>query len=66
MQVNVRASVNNLCTVDIYVMYCERLCWYCTKQARTVSEKLPASPPSPADVDHADTFVDTQYRYNLL
>ena len=66
MQVNVRASVNSLYTVDIYVRYCKIRCWYCTKQARTVSEKIPASPPSPADVDHADTFVDTRYRYNLL
>ena len=60
VQVNVRSRVYSLCTVDIYVRYCKRRCWYCTKQARTVSEKLPASPPSPADVDHADTFVDTQ------
>ena len=51
MQVNVRVSVNSLCTV--YVNFCTRRCWHSTKQARTVSEIPPASP---ADVDHADTF----------
>ena len=62
MQAEVRASVNTLCTVDIYVRYCTRRCWHCTEQARTVSETPPAAPPSPADVDHGDTFMDTRYR----
>ena len=66
MQVNVRASVTSLCTVDTYVRYCTRRRSYCIKQARVVSEKLPASPPSPADVDHGDTFMGTRYRHNLL
>ena len=66
MQVNVRASVNSLCTVDMYVRYCTRRCWYCTKQARTVSETPPAAPPSPADVEPADTFMDSWYQHNLL